>query len=275
MTLLERVSNNRFDNINHLCNWISKSQNIRAISISGNKMSTEETVEIFTTLQTNTSITSVKFNHNKNIGLDGIRAIVSALKVNKTITQISLVGNNLCDQGAILIADAIVGNQVLQSISLVGNNIGPDGACVLFNALQKSTSMQYISLACNNVGKEGVIAQVECLKEREGVSHVQLSNNCLDDDTGAYIAGILKGNTSIKSVDVTNNPDLSAQTVVKIGQAIMTNTDVEDINAAIKSSFSNQFLTEIIAEQGRCVRGYECTILGIDDLDPIGTDFFD
>ena len=78
------------------------------------------------------------------IGVEGAKAIGEALKVNTSLTEINLWGNNIGDEGGKAIGEALKVNTSLTEISLYGNNIGAEGAKAIREALKVNTSLTKI-----------------------------------------------------------------------------------------------------------------------------------
>ena len=99
------------------------------------------------------------------IGAEGAKAIGEALKVNTSLTEISLGGNNIGDEGGKAIREALKVNTSLTKIVLHDNNIGSEGGKAIGEALKVNTSLNWIDLRSNNIGDEGKQLLLDARKE--------------------------------------------------------------------------------------------------------------
>ena len=79
--------------------------------------------------------------HYKNIGVEGVKAIGEALKVNTLLTRIGLNGNEIGDEGAKAIGEALKVNTLLTEINLHTNEIGDEGVKAIREALEVNNSL--------------------------------------------------------------------------------------------------------------------------------------
>jgi hypothetical protein len=98
------------------------------------------------------------------LGIDGVKALADALKVNSTITSINLSYNNVDVDGAKALADALKVNSTITSIDLSDNNVGDDGAKALADAIKVNSTITSINLRYSDVGDDGAKALADALK---------------------------------------------------------------------------------------------------------------
>ena len=89
-----------------------------------------------------------------NIGVEGVKAIGEALKVNTSLTSIFLGGNEIGDEGGKAIGEALKVNTSLAKFFLYRNNIGDEGGKAIGEALKVNTSLAEIFIYCNKIGDE-------------------------------------------------------------------------------------------------------------------------
>jgi len=65
--------------------------------------------------------------YGNGIGEEGAKALASALRVNGVLKTLNLYGNNIRDEGAAAIAEALRVNGVLNNIDLRYNDLGDEG----------------------------------------------------------------------------------------------------------------------------------------------------
>jgi len=84
-----------------------------------------------------------------NIGDDGAKVIADALKVNHTLETLNLWYNNIGDDGAKKIADALIFNRNLKELNLSGNKMSADGIEYLTKRKQKLEEVSFnLSIKC-------------------------------------------------------------------------------------------------------------------------------
>jgi hypothetical protein len=110
-----------------------------------------------TTLQTNTTLTSLDLENN-DIGAAGATALATALQTNTTLTSLDLANNNIGAAGATALATALQTNTTLTSLNLDGNYIGASGATALAMALQTNVILTSLNLVNNRIGDAAAVA---------------------------------------------------------------------------------------------------------------------
>jgi hypothetical protein len=71
----------------------------------------------------------------------GAKYISSALKVNKTLTDLNLGGNKIGEEGGICLGRSLESNNTLQRLHIGNNYIGAVGAAVIAKALHHNTAL--------------------------------------------------------------------------------------------------------------------------------------
>ena len=78
-----------------------------------------------------------------NVGPAGAESLATALKTNKTLTNLYLSQNDLGPAGAESLATALKTNTTLTNLDLSRNNVGPAGAASLATALETIPCKQW------------------------------------------------------------------------------------------------------------------------------------
>ena len=118
---------------------------------------------------------SLDCSSNKLCGVDengegeytvaGIQAIADALRVNTSLTSLSLSDNNIGDEGAKVLAAAGVAS--LTSLNVSDNNIGHLGAIALVDRAAASASLTELDLTGNSISVETANALREAVNGRD------------------------------------------------------------------------------------------------------------
>ena len=101
-------------------------------------------------------------NNSKELNFDNkqwqdaeFAQMITELKVNTVVTQLSLKKCKLGPKQAKIIAEMLMVNASLKKINLQYNKIGDEGAKELAEALKVNTSLKEMYLWNNNIGDEG------------------------------------------------------------------------------------------------------------------------
>jgi Ran GTPase-activating protein (RanGAP) involved in mRNA processing and transport len=76
--------------------------------------------------------------------------LADALKSNKSLKVLKLLGNRIQTEGAIVLAEALLENSSLEELGLSENQISDDAAPAIINMLKSNTSLKKLSLAGGN-----------------------------------------------------------------------------------------------------------------------------
>jgi Leucine Rich repeat len=112
-----------------------------------------------------------------SVGDVGASAIAAALRTNKSLTLINLMGNSIGPVGATTLAEVLISNRTLQVLGLGGNSVGDGGAVEIAGALCTNKSLKKLSLVENSIGNVGVMALAEALKVNTSLKVLYLGEN--------------------------------------------------------------------------------------------------
>jgi len=157
---------------------------------------------------------------------DDASAMALGLKDNSIITSLNLSWNFL-RIGAELIVNCIPGNHSLRELNLTGNDIGNNGVIILGNVLNKSISLQKLHLAANNVTDPGVITLSEALKENTILEELNMAANSLQNGA-VNLVNSLKLNTTLKILDISHNKIKNAG-ATKIAKILANQTSLQTL----------------------------------------------
>jgi hypothetical protein len=182
-----------------------------------------------------TSVHTLSLQSNR-LGPDGGAALAEGLKGNSMLHSLNLRDNRLGPQGGAALAESIKGNTTLQSLDLGDNQLcgvnysgvgtyTTEGITKLCEAL-KGSAVTKLDLAfnqlcgldgrgCGTYTAEGITKLCEGLKE-SAVTSLNLNRNHLGPEGGAALAEGLKGNSTLRSLDLKyNNLNSQAKRAVK------------------------------------------------------------
>jgi len=198
------------------------------LDLGGNQLGAESGKAMVEALQTNTTLTQLSLKSNK-LGDAGGCALAVALKKNTTLAQLDLGGNELGAESGKAVVEALMTNTTLKQLSLKSNKLGDAGGCALAVALKKNTTLAQLDLGGNELGAESGKAVVEALMTNTTLKQLSLNNNKLGDAGGCALAVALKKNTTLAQLDLGGN-ELGAESGKAVVEALMTNTTLKQLS---------------------------------------------
>ena len=167
---------------------------------------------------------------NNQIGIDGIKSMMSFLQSSSNLSLISLDGNGgIQSEGFELIMTALDGSNVedvllgwcnIDSILILDNvtlprlrtlRLARNGISIIPQSLgddsNKYVGLEYLHLAYNYVNNEGceVISKLLMKKKETSLKFLDLSQNEIDDDGAEILATSLKHNTTLTALRLSEN----------------------------------------------------------------------
>jgi len=172
----------------------------------------------------NTTLLELDLSYMQIDNVFGIfKLIEEALKINKTLTKLSLHGNRLCDYGGFTIAEALKHNNTLKTLYLTHTNIKEQGPKAIGKTLEINKTLTKLSYAFNCCYTEGAKAIAKALKHNTTLITLDLSYSSIDTYAVITIAEALKTNTTLTLLDFRSN--YSRDTEAKaIAEAVKINT---------------------------------------------------
>jgi len=151
------------------------------------------------------------------------KVIAEALKINKTLTKLSLNGNRLYDDQVCAIAEALKHNSTLKTLNLSNTYIQAEGTKSIGKTLEINKTLTKLSYAGNRCYKEGAKAIAKALKHNSTLITLDLSDSSIDTYGVIPIAEALKTNTTLTRLDFHSH--YSGDTGAKaIAEAVKINT---------------------------------------------------
>jgi Ran GTPase-activating protein 1 len=138
---------------------------------------------------------------NNNLELKGINKLLSRITNYNAVKKLFLGNNNICNEGALVIANNVLSSlPLLKSLNLSDNKIEDEGAYNIFDALVNNTSLTRLDLSSNKINlKKYYLPDLPFLKS------LYLSDNNIYNIGASNIANGLINNTSLKRLDVSDN----------------------------------------------------------------------
>ena len=179
-------------------------------------------------IKVNTTLTQLTLSNN-NIGAAGAASLAEAMKVNTTLTQLTLSRNNIGAAGAASLAEAMKVNTTLTELDLRKNNVGAAGAASLAEAIKVNTTLTQLYLSHNNIGAAGAASLAEAMKVNTTLTQLNLWKNNIGDAGAASLAKAMKVNTTLTELDLRKN-NVGAAGVASLAEAIKVNTTLTQLS---------------------------------------------
>jgi len=157
-------------------------------------------------------LTSCDLRQNR-IGVEGAKALASALEVNRVLTSCSLAVNRIGDEGAKALASALEVNRVLTECNVRGNNLDTESATALAKVATKKRVMLFgikhdqteADLHGQNLKPVDAILIASDLQVSRVLTKLDLSQNWVGPQLGIVMAGALKVNAVLTEVNLGAN----------------------------------------------------------------------
>ncbi len=154
--------------------------------------------------------------------------LFEAIKVNKSLTQLILLGNDFGDAGAASLAEVINVNTTLKQLDLHRNKIGHAGAASLAQAVKVNTTLTEMTLSANTFGDTGAASLAEAIKVNTTLTKLTLGSNYIADAGAASLAEAIKVNTTLTSLLLPFN-DIGDAGTVSLAEAIKVNKTLKQL----------------------------------------------
>ncbi|EAL62194.1 hypothetical protein DDB_G0290667 [Dictyostelium discoideum AX4] len=131
-------------------------------------------------LSKNDSIVSLNWSNNdSNSSID---FLCHGLKLNNTLTTLSLSGCNIDELGAICLGEVLKNNNSIKYIDLSTNQIGDYGAISLANRLRNHPTIKYLDISCNNISQSGVEEISNILQSNKTLKKLKIYQNIINNN---------------------------------------------------------------------------------------------
>ena len=151
---------------------------------------------------------SIRLDRN-HIRMDGAITLGNGLKLNHTITELTLAYNDIGDQGAAALAQALRQNTTLASLDLEHCGVGHAGSSALGDALVANHALVDLNLAGNEARGRGVAALVAGLRVNKTLRSLDMADNGLGGESADLFADLLEeggGSVTLAKLNLWGNP---------------------------------------------------------------------
>merc|ERR1711908_68463 len=145
----------------------------------------------------------------------GAQAIAKMLAVNRALTSVNLLKNDLGDGAAAVVAAAKQHGKIKTlcgiaegktEVSVYAQSLILPNAVLLSFDLEFNRSLKYADFSANSIGDEGTAALSDALKANSTLETLELWTNKIGAAGAQSLADMLQVNRSLNSVDLRFNP---------------------------------------------------------------------
>lgn len=243
------------DGLRAVTEAIGEDPKVRHLWLKRNPLGAEGMVHIAALLKTHPALEVLDL---LNCGLldRGIEALEEGWIASRTLRHLYLDANGLTARSALVIARCLAEGPPLHSLFLSCNRLGDEGIRLLAPALAANTSLQRLSFASNRLTAQAAAILAEALCAHPTLLHLDLgymrgtgalgeSGNFLGDEGAEHLAGLLRQNRVLRSVDLLHN-DIGQAGLSAICAALRDNHQVIRLQFTQFSKAHNEYTREEI-----------------------------
>ncbi|KAL7686661.1 putative leucine-rich repeat domain superfamily [Plasmopara halstedii] len=188
--------------------------------------------------------------HHTNLRSDGIVAFANAIEDYPALKKLDLGWNQLTLNstevaGVESLCNVLWRIRTLREISLVGNELDYHSATFITEMLKVNCTIESLTLAQNPLGDAGVIAIAAALRKNTALLSLNLSDCKIGCDGLNELAMTLqKFNRTLRTLDVTDNPDVRSRGYLSLVKSISINYTIVEICMNPVSKYK-RFLSEV------------------------------
>lgn len=230
----------------------------------------EACVQLLTSgLERNTRLEHLSLAGN-DIGRDKAVLLAQVVKSNASPRELKLLGNRIEGEGASALAEALKFNATLDSLALYNAGIGDEGCATLSRMLEINKSLRTLNIGTNGIGLGRMRPLSQALMDNWSLRELNLSINQIGDDGAALLSKALKSNASLNTVALSENGIDPAGTA-SIAEALKINQALKalDVSGNAIGNEGVNLLSEAL-EQDSVLETLTMSMTGIDaDVAPI------
>lgn len=141
------------------------------------------------------------------MGDEGVAALVDAYQTNAGLTSLDLASTGITVLGAQNLADGILAKPHcrLASLSLLNNDVADDGAVSIAAALQDNASLSFLNLQANRIGDRGAMQLAATLELNTSLAQLHVNSNAIGHRGAAALVVAVANNPCITLLSLWDN----------------------------------------------------------------------
>ena len=198
---------------------------LQILHLGDNNLSEAVVDDLAVVIRNNTHLKELYLFNNKL--QSSCTVILQALKRNSNLKKLNLKGNNMTGKVVYDLADVITNNTGLEALLLGGNNLQ---SCVdvIFHSLKKSSNLKILDLNNNSLSEEATNDLADVIRSNTSLEQLSLSNNNLKTSTVVLLEA-LSEISALKRLDLSSN-NMSGAMVNELANVIKNNVSLEVLN---------------------------------------------
>ena len=240
------------------------------IDLSFCTISDEELQRICVTLEVNTFVTTLIINDLKLKAPQG-NFLAQLVRVNRTLTHLSLTSNELGDAGIQVIAKALADNHYLAVLDVGDNDITSKGAHYIAQMLTKNKSLTQLDISRNQIECEGITLLATALDGNEMLVAIDLSGINMSMGGADCVTRLLTGNNALLRLDLYGNR-IGDNGLCNLCQALEKNKTLVKLNLGdnLVSAIGAKYIGKMLCNNGQ-LENLNLSGNSLGDDDHIGT----
>eukprot|EP00416_Gambierdiscus_australes_P040620 CAMPEP_0171099738 /NCGR_PEP_ID=MMETSP0766_2-20121228/52454_1 /TAXON_ID=439317 /ORGANISM="Gambierdiscus australes, Strain CAWD 149" /LENGTH=220 /DNA_ID=CAMNT_0011559435 /DNA_START=60 /DNA_END=722 /DNA_ORIENTATION=+ len=138
------------------------------------------------------------------LGDSGVVQISEAIEKGTSATQLYFDGNEITHVGCKALCKALAGTGIM-TVSLLQNQIGDDGAVEIGELLSKNAFLKEVDLRDNQIGDKGAAKLAEALESNSTLTRLYLKDNDITNEGALLLAAAVRNNMTLVQLDIEAN----------------------------------------------------------------------
>lgn len=213
-----------FEQFNTLCLSLKTMSKLHKLDLSSCNIQKNVSNQIGEILIDNKVIKKLLLNNN-NLEDEGFISIISSLKNNNNLIELSVENNNIT-LNSIQSFKEILPTTSIRFLNLSNNKINDSGITELSEGLQSFTKLHFLSLGGNKISDNSLNILIESLKQHKKLSTLYLNDNEITFEGSIHIANYIQSNKSLLNLNLSGNK-LCCKGVEKIMESLASNSNLK------------------------------------------------
>jgi Ran GTPase-activating protein (RanGAP) involved in mRNA processing and transport len=192
------------DSIANLLTNLLENTSVTRLLLDGNEMEAKSFLQFNELLLKSTNIDFVSLNFVM-LGELGSQTISKGLASNQSVTSLSVVGNDLFENGMASLRIGLQHNTKLAILNLSENSISDAGCKSLHDMMCINSSITKLDISNNYINKEGAQHLAQMIKVNKTLKSLNLERNSLEDGGCEVFSAALPENNSLEELFLGNN----------------------------------------------------------------------
>lgn len=180
---------------------LRNTKNLTSLSLPENQIDNDKLKALITGLVRNFSVTHLDLSHNR-ITDSGAKALATLLvRKNQTVQHLNLMDNAIRAEGGAAFGRSLSLNGILISLNLRLNRLGDEGGKTLFEGLRANTALRTLNIAHNELGAEAAARLCDLLRGPSPLVDLDVSGNVFGEGIGPTLAEAIDANSTLRTFD--------------------------------------------------------------------------